>query len=81
MNIPKAAVKRTLDYMLTEKIQGAIKAQSVTRKKACQYAGVSYATISKLYKSPTAYFPQALRLMRCLGVPIDEVREMICYPW
>ncbi len=79
--MPKAAVKRTLDYSLSARIQGEIKAQGVNTKKACEYAGMSKPTLLKLYKSPTKYFPQALRLMRCLGVPITEVREMICYPW
>ena len=79
--MPKAAVKRTLDYMLTEKIRGAIKAQGVSVEKACKYAGIGHTALYDLYRSPTKYFPQALRLMRCLGIPITDVREMICYPW
>lgn len=79
--MPKAAVKRTLDYNLSARIQGEIKAQGVSTQKACEYAGMSKPTLMKLYKSPTAYFPQTLKLMRCLSVPIADVREMICYPW
>ena len=81
MNMPKAAVKRTLDYNLSARIQGEIKAQGVSTKKACEYAGMSKPTLLKLYKNPTAYFPQTLKLMRCLSIPIADVREMICYPW
>ena len=70
--MPKAAVKRTLDYMLEARIRGEIKAQGV---------GVGSTTLYELYKKPTKYFPQTLKLMRCLSIPIADVREMICYPW
>lgn len=79
--MPKAAVKRTLDYMLEARIRGEIKAQGITREKVCEYAGLSSKTLSKLYASPTTYFPQTLKLMRNLTIPIADVREMICYPW
>ena len=79
--MPKAAVKRTLDYMLGSRIRGEIKAQGVSVEKACEYAGVGSTTLYELYKKPTKYFPQTLKLMRCLSIPIADVREMICYPW
>ena len=79
--MPKPAVRRTLDYNLSARIQGEIKAQRVSTKKACEYAGMSKPTLLKLYKNPTAYFPQTLKLMRCLSIPIADVREMICDPW
>lgn len=79
--VPKPLVKRTLDYNLSMRIRGEIKAQGVSVEKACEYAGISSTTLYELYKKPTKYFPQTLKLMRCLSIPIADVREMICYPW
>ena len=47
-NMPKAAVKRTLDYMLGARIRGEIKAQGVSVEKACEYAGVGSTTLYEL---------------------------------
>ena len=52
-NMPKAAVKRTLDYMLEARIRGEIKAQGVSVEKACEYAGVGSTTLYELFKKPT----------------------------
>lgn len=79
--MPKPLVKRTLDYTLSARIRGEIKAQGVSVEKVCEYAGVGSSTLYELYKKPTKYFPQTLKLMRNLTIPIDDVRAMICYPW
>ncbi len=79
--MPRQLVKRTLDYNLSMRIRGEIKAQGITVEKACEYAGIGSTTLYELYKKPTKYFPQTLKLMRNLTIPIDEVRAMICYPW
>ena len=79
--MPRPAVRRTLDYTLSARILGEIKAQGVRVEKACEYAGVGSTTLYELYKKPTKYFPQTLKLMRNLTIPINEVRAMICYPW
>ena len=53
----------------------------VEPEKAAEYAGVSRPTLYNLLKRPTAYFPQTLRLMRALSIPVEEMRAAISYPW
>ena len=38
-------------------------------------------TLYDLFKSPTSYFPQTLRLMRKLSILVEEMRAAISYPW
>lgn len=40
-----------------------------------------YAALRRMLKRPTAYFPQTLRLMRALSIPVEEMRAAISYPW
>lgn len=79
--MPKAKVERTSAYRLTAMIRGEMTAQGVTPEKAAQYARVGRTTLYRLFDDPMAYFPAALRLMRCLSIPIEEVRAAISYPW
>lgn len=79
--MPKLAVKRDTDYRLSVMIHGEMVAQNVKAEKAAEYAGVSRPTLYNLLKWPTAYFPQTLRLMRELSIPVEEMRAAISYPW
>ena len=89
--MPKLAVKRDTDYRLSVMIHGEMGAQNVETEivvvggvepeKAAEYAGVSRPTLYNLLKRPTAYFPQTLRLMRALSIPVEEMRAAISYPW
>ena len=79
--MPKLAVKRDTDYRLSVMIHGEMGAQNVKPKNAAEYAGVSRPTLYNLLKRPTAYFPQTLRLMRKLSIPVEEMRAAISYPW
>lgn len=79
--MPKLAVKRDTDYRLTVMIRGETAAQEISIEKAAEYAGVSRPTLYNLLKRPTAYFPQTLRLMRALSIPVEEMRAAISYPW
>ena len=77
----KAKVDRNTDYLLRMRIRGEMAAQHVSIDKACTYAAVSQATLYRLMDSPTRYMDKTLRLLRCLTVPIEDVREAITYPW
>lgn len=79
--MPKEKVKRTMNYVMSARIRGEIAQQHISIDKACEYAGVSKFTLYKLFEDPTEYFPNTLRLMRNLTIPIEDVREMIQYPW
>lgn len=79
--MPKLAVKRDTDYRLSVMIHGEMCAQNVKPENAAEYAGVSRPTLYNLLKRPTAYFPQTLRLMRSLSIPVEEMRAEISYPW
>ncbi len=79
--MPKLAVKRDTDYRLTVMIRGEMAAQEISIEKAAEYAGMARSTLYDLLKSPTSYFPQALRLMRKLSIPVEEMRAAISYPW
>ena len=79
--MPKLAVKRDTDYRLTVMIRGEMAAQGVSIEKAAKYAGLARSTLYDLLKSPTSYFPQTLRLMRKLSIPVEEMRAAISYPW
>lgn len=79
--MPKRAVNRDTDYRLSVMIHGEMGAQNVKPEKAAEYAGVSRPTLYNLLKRPTAYFPQTLRLMRKLSIPVEEMRAAISYPW
>lgn len=79
--MPKLAVNRDTDYRLSVMIHGEMGAQNVKLEKAAEYAGVSRPTLYNLLKRPTAYFPQTLRLMRALSIPVEEMRAAISYPW
>ena len=43
--------------------------------------GCSEKTLYRVFEQPTAYFDKVLPLMRKLSVPIERVRETICYPY
>lgn len=79
--MPKEKVKRTMNYVMSARIRGEIAQQNISIAKACEYAGVSKFTLYKLFDDPTKHFPNTLRLMRNLTIPIEDVREMIQYPW
>ena len=79
--MPKLAVKRDTDYRLTVMIRGEMAAQEISIEKAAEYAWMARSTLYDLLKSPTSYFPQTLRLMRKLSIPVDEMRAAISYPW
>ena len=79
--MPKLAVKRDTDYRLTVMIRGEMAAQAISIEKAAEYAGMARLTLYDLLKSPTSYFPQTLRLMRKLSIPVEEMRAAISYPW
>lgn len=79
--MPKEKVKRTMNYVMSARIRGEIAQQHISIDKACEYAGVARTTLYKLFENPTEYFSHTLRLMRNLTIPIEDVREMIQYPW
>lgn len=79
--MPKLAIKRDTDYRLTVMIRGEMAAQEISIEKAAEYAGTARSTLYDLLKSPTSYFPQTLRLMRKLSIPVEEMRAAISYPW
>lgn len=69
-----------------ERRSGRYEVQAVWQRSwhmgtAAEYAGVSRPTLYNLLKRPTAYFPQTLRLMRALSIPVEEMRAAISYPW
>lgn len=79
--MPKLAVKRDTDYRLMVLIRGEMAAQDVSTEKAAEYAGMARSTLYDLFRSPTSYFPQTLRLMRKLSIPVEDMRAAISYPW
>ena len=79
--MPKMRVERTTDYRLRAMIRGEMSAQGVTIEVASRYAGCSEKTLYRVFEQPTAYFDKVLPLMRKLSVPIERVRETICYPY
>lgn len=79
--MPKARVERDTDYRLRRMIRGEIAAQGVSMNKACEWAGCSMQTLYRLFDQPTIYMDRALKLMRNLQIPIEEVRAAISYPW
>ena len=79
--MPKEKVKRTMNYVMSARIRGEIAQQHISIAKACEYAGASRFPLSKLFDGPTKYVQSTLRLMRNLSIPIEDVREMIQYPW
>lgn len=79
--MPKLKVERSTDYKLRVMIRGEMDAQDVSIEKACSYAGCCQATLYKIFSSPTAYMDKALRLMRGLHIPIEQVRDAISYPY
>ena len=79
--MPKMRVERTTDYRLRAMIRGEMAAQGVTIEVASRSAGCSEKTLYRVFEQPTAYFDKVLPLMRKLSVPIERVRETICYPY
>ena len=79
--MPKMRVERTTDYRLRAMIRGEMAAQGVTIEVASPYAGRSEKTLYRVFEQPTAYFDKVLPLIRKLSVPIERVRETICYPY
>lgn len=79
--MPKLRVERTMDYRLRTMMRGEMAAQHVTVEKAAVWAGVSTRTLYSVFEMPSAYMDKALRLMRHLSIPIEEVRAAISYPW
>lgn len=79
--MPKLKVERTTDSRLEAMIRGEMAVQHVSVETACSYAGCCQATLYKIFSSPTAYMDKALRLMRGLHIPIEQVRDAISYPY
>ena len=79
--MPKLKVNRSTDYRLTAMIRGEMAAQGMSIATACRHAGCCQATLYKIFDKPTAYMDKALRLMRGLSIPIEEVRAAITYPY
>lgn len=79
--MPKLKVNRTPDFLLQTRIRGEMQAQNVTIEQASRYAGCCIKTLYALFDEPTKYWPQTLRLLRNLSVPIEDVRAAITYPW
>lgn len=80
--MPKVKLGRdTMNERLTARIWGAKEAQHVTSETMCRYAKCSHPKLARIKKEPTRYLPEVLMLGRSLGVPIEEIRAEIVYPW
>ena len=73
--MPKAAVKRTLDYMLEARIRGEIKAQGVSVEKACEYAGADKVFPANTQAYALLVYPDCRRAGNDLLPVVREARD------
>ena len=77
----KARQRDRTDEELVRLIWGKKEEQSVTSEKLCAYAHCSNPKLQRIKAAPSKYLPEVLRMGRCMGVPIEQIRAAIHYSW